>query len=318
MPSQISLILPVYNGASYLRSCLESVQAQTWPDYELLIADDASTDETWSIIQSFTDPRWKATRSASNQGLFRNLNQLARAARAPLIHILCQDDLMEPDCLEREVAFFEQQPDIAMSFCKVIMIDESGAEFGRAPLNDLPAVAPATLALQYFYYYGCLPGNLSTVCVRKSAFVRVGGFDESFKVAGDFEMWARICAQGALGVLHRYLIQLRLHPGQLSRVATSYLAHVLETRRIRAQILPLLPSGIRASAARYTLRRQNVWDVHYALRCLQAGRRGDFVQIVRAMGAHDFGLGLFYWLISANNHLFRPTPRFVGLSKANG
>lgn len=307
----ITVVLPVYNGARYLHSCLLSIQNQTHENYELLIGDDGSTDETPAIVASFSDLRWHYIRHEKNLGLFGNLNRLVEAAQAPLVRILCQDDLLEPDCLAAEVDFFAAHPDVGMFFCKYHIIDDAGNLCGHSPIHDLPVVMPPRVSMQYFYYYGCLPGNLSTACINRAAFTQVGLFDESFRVAADFEMWLRICAQADLGVLHRYLIKLRNHPQQLSRAHASYQAHILETRRLRAAILPQLPPEIRSAASRYTLMRQNVFDTHYALRALIMGWPGVSARIMRAMGPRDLAWGLFYWLVSGNNRFFRPKPPFT-------
>ena len=307
----ISIVLPVYNGEKYLASCLQSIERQTFGDYELLIGDDGSTDETPQIIGRYADTRWRYIRHAQNRGLFGNLNYLIASTRAPLIRFLCQDDILETNCLAEEVTFFAEHSDIGMFFNKCHIIDEKGVVVGRSPIDDLPAVMPPHVSLQYYYYFGCLPGNLSTACISRKALEQLGAFDESYQVAGDFEMWIRICKQFTMGVLHKYLVKLRNHTHQLSRSHKSFLAHTLESRRIRADILPELPAEIRDAASHYTLMRQNVFDTHYALRCLIEGRGGDAATIARAMGTRDLAVGLVFWLASANNHLFHPTPKFT-------
>jgi hypothetical protein len=106
------------------------------------------------------------------------------------------------------------------------------------------------------------------------------------------------------------LIRLRHHDRQLSQATGSHLASLIETRHIRAITLPLLPNEIQHKAARYTRMRQNVNTTHYAVRCLLARQIEDFVKIAQAMGLRDFTTGMFYWLMSANNHLFKPRPTF--------
>lgn len=307
----ISVVLPTYNGARDLAACLSSVAGQTFEAYELLIGDDGSTDETLAIIDRYPDARWRVVRREQNLGLFGNLNALLAMAQAPLIRFLCQDDVLEPTCLAEEVAFFAAHPDAGMFFCKYHLMDETGAVRGQSPIDDLPVEMAPHVSLQYLTYYGCLPGNLSTACVSRRALEQVGLFDESYKVAGDFELWVRICRRFTLAVLHKYLVRLRNHTGQLSRSRASYLAHLLETRRLRAAMLPELPAEVRSAAARYTLMRQNVFDTHYALRCLAEGRRADAAAILAAQGPRDAAVGLAAWLASANNRLFQPKPPFT-------
>lgn len=307
----ISIVLPVYNGEKYLENCLQSIDRQAFGDYELLIGDDGSTDETPQIIRRHADTRWQYIRHEQNLGLFGNLNYLIASTRAPLIRFLCQDDILETNCLAEEVTFFAEHPDVGMFFNKYHVIDEKEVVVGRSPIDDLPIVMPPHVSLQYYYYYGCLPGNLSTACISRKALEQLGAFDESYQVAGDFEMWVRICKQFNMGVLHKYLVKLRNHTHQLSRSHKSFLAYTLETRRIRSAMLSELPAEIRGAASHYTLMRQNVFDTHYALRCLVEGRRGDAATIAHAMGAHDLAVGLVFWLASANNRLFHPTPKFT-------
>lgn len=305
----ISVILPVYNGQAYLQTCIESVLAQSAEDFELLIADDGSEDGSWEMIERFTDPRIRIWRNKHNLGLFGNLNFLVSQAAAPLVRILCQDDALERECLEAEKLFFQAHPDVGMSYCKAHFVDSSGMSAGDSPIYDLPEVLEPELSLQLFYYLGCLPGNLSTVCVRKTWLDKVGGFNESYRVSGDYEMWVRICKQTNLGIIHQFLIDLRLHNGQLSRAASSNLAAIRENRRILDRLIGELPRKVQRQAKLYRLLRQNVFDTHHAMRCILSRRFREFWEIVRIMGFDDFGLGIIGWLLTVNNHLFRPRPK---------
>lgn len=222
----ISILLPVYNGERYLAACIESVLNQTNADFELLIGDDCSTDTSRELIERFDDPRVRYFRNATNLGLFENLNSLLDEVRAPIVRFLGQDDMLEPHCLAEEIAFFEAHPEIGMSFCKAILIDEHGRETGRGELHDMPDIVQPTVALQLYYYYGCIPGNISTVCARKSIFERFGYFNALLGAPADYDMWVRICETMPLGVLHQWLIRLRVHADQLSRTSTSGMENV--------------------------------------------------------------------------------------------
>lgn len=310
MIPEISILLPLFNGQEFLHDCIKSALGQTYKDFELLIGNDCSDDSTSQIIRSFSDARIKTFDREKNLGLFKNLNMLVRSAESPLIRILCQDDLLEPGCLEEEVKFFSRHPDIGMSFCKTYRIDGCGAITGKCVLGDLPEVIDTKLSRQSFFYHGCIPGNLSTVCVRKKSFDKFGLFNENYRVAGDYEMWTRICERKNLGVIHKYLVRLRSHAKQLSKTGNSGVDFIRETRKIRSKLLPLLPEEIRSHAKRYVMLRQNVLDTHYCLRCLTWGRLKDFFKIASIMGAADFTLGVIFWLLTLNNHFYRPKPKF--------
>ncbi len=309
---RVSVILPVFNGEKYLGECIRSVLLQTMPDFELLIGNDCSNDGSRQIIESFHDKRIQYFYRNVNLGVAGNLNRLVQAAHGPLLRILCQDDVLEENCLETEVQFFNKHSDIGMSFCKTIRMDMNGSEVGRCVLGDLPDVIPPLVCMQHFFYYGCLPGNGSTVCVRKGCFEEVGLFDESFNVAQDFEMWVRICKQKSLGVIHKHLVRLRWHPEQQSRLSSSGVRFVEECQRIRSKLLTLLPKEIQSRARLYGVLRFSVLDVHHAMRCLWEGRFRDFLTVARTIGLLNyFPLGLLCWLFTLNNHLFRPSPKYA-------
>ena len=207
--------------------------------------------------------------------------------------------------------FFTHHPTIGMSFCKTIMTDANGTETHRGAVGDLAECLPPRLTMQYLFYYGCIPGNLSTVCARKDCVDAVGRFDESFRVAGDYELWTRLCQRYDLGVIHQHLVRLRSHSRQLSRASASGVAFVAEQQKIYPTLVAALPQELRARAHRYWRWRQNVLQTHYALTCLWEGRLKDFRTVVSLIGLSTFTLGCFAWLVTLNNHLYRPTPRFV-------
>ena len=309
--SKVSVVLPVFNGERFLAGCIHSVLDQGFEEFELLVSDDGSTDDSRRVIQGFSDARVRCFSQRQNLGLFSNLNFLIRETRYPLVRFLGQDDILEAECLAQEVAFFDQNPSVGMAYSKSVEINAEGVEKGRTQLRDLPAVIEPGSSLQLLYYYGCMPGNISTVCVRRECFEEAGLFDETFRAAGDYEMWVRICQRRDLGIVHRHLVRLRSHQGQLSRSAGLGAPFISEGRRIRQTLLPLLPAEIRSSAIRFTMLRQNVYDTHLVVRRAIAGRLRDALDMASVLGARDLSLGLLFWLLTVNNHLYRPKPRMV-------
>src|SRR5439155_16416347 len=166
-----------------------------------------------------------------------NLNRLLRESRAPLVRFLCQDDLLEPHCLAEEVSYFESHDEVVLSICQVSVIDALGQEIGEWKTGPGPIVMKPGLSLQRFLYYGCIAGNLSTVCVRRGCLDEVGGFDESFRVAGDYEMWVRVCQRGYLVDRQQKLVRMRSHPRRLSLAPGAGVDFVRENRRVRARLL---------------------------------------------------------------------------------
>jgi glycosyltransferase involved in cell wall biosynthesis len=303
---QISVVVPVCNGESYLDECLSSVLSQNLADFELLIGDDCSSDRSTDIVQSFKDGRVRIFKRNSNIGLFQNLNLMIKQTTSPLLRFLCQDDSLRQDCLAEEVDFLNSNREIAMSFCKTTKVNEKGEVIGQCELGDLPETINSELATRLLFYLGCIPGNLSTVCVRRDVFDQVGLFDESFGVAADYEMWCRVCEAGALGVIHKRLIRLRQHGSQLSRTDHSGVEAIKANRAIRSRLLHQMAESEQSRARRYERLRQTVLEVHYSLRCIQKGRFRYFLEAFKSIGLREFVIGLCCWFATGNNHFFRP------------
>lgn len=314
----VSVVLPVFNGEPFLRASLESVRGQTVTDFELLVGDDGSTDTSPAILESFRDPRMRSFRRTSRLGLFANLNDLVAQSRAPLLRFLCQDDQLEPICLEDEIAFLGAHPEVPMSFSKARKVDERGVEIARDELDDLPDVLSPSMTWQQFLYHGCIPGNLSTVCARREAVARAGGFDTTFALAGDYDLWVRLCADGPLGVVRKHLVRLRRHPGQLSRSSGAGVQFVRENRRVRAGLWPRVPLAQRRRARTYLVARHATLDVHYMMRCLLQGRPAAAGEVARALGPGDSLGGLLFWVATVNNRLYRPRAPFAEAVAASG
>jgi hypothetical protein len=200
---------------------------------------------------------------------------------------------------------------VGFCFSKMVCIDQHGVEFDRAALADLPEVMRPQLTLQSLFYYGCIPGNLSPVVLRRELFERAGGFDESYRVAADFDLWRRLGRCTDLGVIHDHLVKVRIHQQRLSLARTSGLCFVTENRRVRKELLPELPAAIRKQAAAYGRLRHDVLDVHVALRSLLSGHVGESWRVLEALGGSAAAAGLAGWLITLDNRLWRPKARFA-------
>jgi glycosyltransferase involved in cell wall biosynthesis len=302
----ISVLLPVFNGEKYLANSIKSVLGQTHTDFELLIGDDASTDSGMQILKNFEDPRIHVQHRSSNGGLFQNLNGLLGQARAPIIRFLCQDDAIDENCLAEELAFFKAHPMVGMTFCKTTRVNDANQVVGRCELNDLPNVIAPNLAIQLLYYFGCLPGNLSTVCVRKECVKTVGYFNESFGAASDYELWSRVCERYPLGVIHQRLVRLRQHQDQLTYQAASALEHIRGSRSIRENLLKKMPSKIRTPARRYTILRQDALDAHHVFVSATRGRFGHALRAIQAIGISHASMGVLSWILTINNRAYKP------------
>lgn len=285
----------------YLRETVESVLAQTLTRFELVIGDDGSSDGSRNYLESLRDPRVRFFPSKARAGLFPHLNRLLLRCRSPLLRFLCQDDVLEANCLERETAFFAAHPDVAMTIAKYRSIGNDGRVLSEGTLRDLPDELPPSLAVQHFFYHGCIAGNLSTVAVRAEALQKRGFFDESYRVSGDYELWARLAPHAPLGMIHEHLVRVRSHERQLSRARQSSVPFVVENARIRRTLLPQLPASVKAAARRFERRRHHVLDFHTALRCALSGRWRAAARIARELGPLGSLRASLHWGLTLNN-----------------
>ncbi len=306
---QISILMPTYNGEPFLALALESVAQQTFSQYELLIRDDGSTDCTLKLIESFKVPQFRMVPKPSpRRGLFPNLNTLLKEAKAPLCQILCQDDCLEPEALAEIVSFWSVHEKIELLFTKNLMMDWEGNVDPKVDLADFPGVISSGLAIQHFFFHGCIPGNLSTVSFKTASAWALGGFDDSLKVSGDYDLWSRLVQTGPMGILQKPLVRVRGHRGQLSRQFDSLPQFAKENRVIRAALRAALPEDLRGPALAFEKKRHLVLDFHAALR---AALRLDFknaVALFKTLGG-DLAPAAFHWLTTVNNRL-RPAAPF--------
>ena len=217
----VSVVLPVYNGERWLASSLQSVLAQTYSRFEVLVMDDASTDATGAIARSFADDRVRYHRNEQNLGQFGNVNAGIARASGELVALYHADDLFEPDLIEREVEYLVQNPQAGGVFCTDVFIDPEGREFGR---SMLPAEFQGGRPLEYgdvlngVLRYGNVFLRGQTSMIRRSVYEDVGPFVEHYGLRGDLEMWLRVARRAPLGIVDQHLVRYRWGHENVSRL----------------------------------------------------------------------------------------------------
>lgn len=311
---KISILVPVYNGEKYLTECLNSIAAQDTSDYEVLIGDDGSTDNSPQIIDDFVNkyPQFKKiSKKGKGRGLFPNLNHLLTQVHAPLVRILCQDDVLLPQCLTQELKFMESNPNVAVAYSCAVIVDVDSKRVVESDLWTWPHVVRPSLSVQQFYFHGCLPGNLSTVCFRKSTIDSHGAFDLSFVVSADYELWSRICTKEMMGVISQRIVCLRKHGKQLSRSRKTIIPFLMEDTRIRAGLWSYLPREKRVEAAWYAIYFFGNARFKLLLDCLKKREPVLFFKAVFYLGPKLFFLDGLVWLCTFRGRFFRPVAPFV-------
>jgi glycosyltransferase involved in cell wall biosynthesis len=206
-----SVIVPVYNGARFLRAALDSVLAQTYRPVEIVVVDDGSTDVSPGVIASYGD-RVRSLRQA-NSGVAAARNAGIRAASGELIALLDQDDWWLPGKMAAQVERFAADPGLGLVHTGIVQYSEDTGTFVDVYDTSLSA------ALQGHCHARLMMGNgifNSSVMLRKSAALEAGLLDPSIpgNTVQDYDLWLRVARRRRLGFVPDQLTVLRLHEGQ--------------------------------------------------------------------------------------------------------
>lgn len=199
---RVTVFMPVYNGEKYLNESIDSVLAQTFTDFELILLNDGSTDRSKTIIDSYRDPRILKIDNPRPSGLMAVRNQGLNAARAEYIAPIDCDDVWEPHKLEMQIAFLERQPKYPFVGSRSVFIDGEGKERGTVWRYDFPpeVVSPFLLFGNYFIH--------SSVVMRRSMIPKEG---YQATTAEDYDLWARMSRSGPIWSLPETLVKYRVH-----------------------------------------------------------------------------------------------------------
>jgi glycosyltransferase involved in cell wall biosynthesis len=212
----ISVITPVWNGLPYIKEAVESVLSQDFDDWELVISDNGSTDGTRDYLDSLTDPRIKVYKQAKNLGIDGNLNFLYEHASSEICYCMCADDYFHPGTLKQVVAEWavcDKNTAVIVFNWKDILTHSPKGKYSYAVL---PRVVTPELSQLAFFLFGNFPGNISNISTRVKEVIDCGGFDESYKMAGDFEIWARISQRHAIVLSDTQATYVRRHQNTAS------------------------------------------------------------------------------------------------------
>lgn len=214
---RVSVIMPSYNHARYIRSAIESVLSQTFEDFELLVSDDGSSDDTASVVAQIDDPRLSFVANSVNRGAGIVTNELIARARGQFIALLNSDDEWVSDKLERQVRILDEQPTLGACFTRAQWIDAEGKELG----DDEFAYGQVfnkenrsqAMWLRWFFFSGnclCHP----SMVIRRVCYDVLGDYDNRLRQLPDFEMWVRLVKRWPIHILDDRLLRFRILPGE--------------------------------------------------------------------------------------------------------
>jgi glycosyltransferase involved in cell wall biosynthesis len=207
----VSVLLPVYNGSSFLDTTISCLLNQTWTDFEIIACDDASTDDSWDVLQKWAeqDQRIRLICHSGNKGVYETQKDLAREASGQFIAQQDQDDYSAPTRLETQVKLLRENPEASGTVSNVWLVDEEGDPIG---ITNLPATAELlTEAMKHDNV--CIH---STLMMRRDVFNKIEGYRKEADHVADYDLMLRLLQQGPLIPCEQPLATYGLSPGTVT------------------------------------------------------------------------------------------------------
>lgn len=216
----VSVCIPTYRGAPHVGAAVESVLAQTFPDFELIVIDDGSPDETAAIVARYRDPRIRFVRNERNLGAQANWNRCLEMACGRYFKLLPQDDLLAPECVARQVSVLEAdiRHELALVFCARSIIDSGTRRVMRRgfPRRRQGKIAARDIFRSCIRRGTNLIGEPGAVLLRTGLARQIGGFDARLPYVIDLDYWFRLLLHGNAFYLPETLASFRISSGSWS------------------------------------------------------------------------------------------------------
>ncbi len=260
MSHLVSVILPSYNHQNYVSIAIDSVLQQTFQDFEFLISDDCSTDDTINVIKKYKDPRIQLYRFDENQGATINHKFVIEKTTGKYVALINSDDVWAPTRLEKQVAYLESHEECGACFAWAEFIDENdnmldiGINVFKQP-NRTQAQW-----VQYFFTKGnciCHP----SILIRKKIYEELGVYNLALRQLPDFDMWTRIVKKYPIYIFQEYLVKHRrfIHAGEntSSPKITNSIRDVMESYFILSNFFEGMPDPLFKEAFHEMFRNKN-------------------------------------------------------------
>jgi len=221
---KISVCLPTYNRVGYAKEAIKSVINQTFGDFELIVSDDASTEDVESMVQSFDDRRIKCFRQEINLGFIKNWNFCLINSSGKYIKIMGDDDVLLPNCLEESIRILEKEEFVGMVCSDYWTIDGNGNFINNHQFNDESfrifkknKIEMGKKFIKEYLLGRRRVGLPSAILFKKDLLKIVGNFDESAGPPADIDLWLRILQISDFYYIDEKLLKMRWHKDNLSK-----------------------------------------------------------------------------------------------------
>ncbi|MDR3133120.1 MAG: glycosyltransferase [Prevotellaceae bacterium] len=214
MSPLVSICIPSYNAEKFVGDTIRSVLAQTCPNLEIIVCDDCSKDNTLQIVKSFADPRISVYVNEQNLGSSGNYNRALSYAKGKYVKLLCADDLITPDCIEKQVRAFEENEskDIVMVTAGKRVINENGKPIFSKNFPGKGFVEGKTAIRRSVRYGTNIFGEPGLPLLRTDVLHQTAGVteDKYYTYCNDFDLWCKILLHGNLFVIREPLFLFRI------------------------------------------------------------------------------------------------------------
>ncbi|KRF45991.1 glycosyl transferase [Terrabacter sp. Soil811] len=261
----VSVVVPTYNNAAFVRETMRSILSQTFEDFELIVSDHSSTDGTWEALQPFAvDPRVRLMRIKASGRAEDNWRNATSAATGEFLKLVCGDDLLAPDSIERQVAALRDNPAAVMVASRRDVVTACGDVVLRSwGLSGLVGTVSGSEAARRGVLAGTNPfGEPACVMLRRRVLMEVGSWDASFPYVIDQYTYSKVLMHGDFVGLADSLASFRLSDSQWSvALADQQYRQIVSFHQVLAETYPGLLSrshriraGARARALTYARR----------------------------------------------------------------
>ena len=216
---RVSVVVPSFNNASFIEATMDSILAQSFEDFELVVADHSSVDGTWELLQHYrTDPRVRLLRTEAGGGAPRNWERVTAAAGGQLLKLVCGDDIIYPDCLRMQVEAMDANPEVVLVAAQRDLIDARGAILmSRRGLAGLTGRVAGRMAARRTVVVGAnIFGEPACVLIRRKTLQDAGGWDGRHPYVIDEATYVNVLLRGDFFGIDRSLAAFRLSSSQWS------------------------------------------------------------------------------------------------------
>jgi len=216
---RVSVVVPSYNNASFIEATMDSILAQTFEDFELVVADHSSTDGTWERLQRYSaDPRVRLLRTEPGGGAPGNWQRVTAAARGELLKLVCGDDIIYPDCLRVQVEAMDARPSVVLVAAQRDLIDARGdIVLARRGLAGLTGEVAGREAARHTVLAGSnIFGEPACVLIRRQPLLDAGGWDGRHPYVIDEATYVQVLLRGDFLGIGSSLAAFRLSSSQWS------------------------------------------------------------------------------------------------------